>query len=123
MGREVVVAITDGKLDFGPWEQIFYGEFDGRRPKARAGEGHRGIAMQIEHIRSFDDLERYLREFTNFSGDPVPYDFNGAFHLFLAILDNLANNSVDADIEDLREDRPWLTEKQLAFLRKLERVS
>ena len=33
MGREVVVAITSGKLDFGPWEQIFYGEFDGRRPK------------------------------------------------------------------------------------------
>jgi secondary thiamine-phosphate synthase enzyme len=33
MGREVVVAITDGKLDFGPWEQIFYGEFDGGRRK------------------------------------------------------------------------------------------
>jgi secondary thiamine-phosphate synthase enzyme len=33
MGREVVVAITNGTLDFGPWEQIFYGEFDGRRPK------------------------------------------------------------------------------------------
>jgi len=33
MGREVVVAITEGKLDTGPWEQIFYGEFDGRRPK------------------------------------------------------------------------------------------
>jgi len=33
MGREVVVAITNGKLDFGPWEQIFYGEFDGRRKK------------------------------------------------------------------------------------------
>ena len=33
MGREVVVAITRGKLDFGPWEQIFYGEFDGRRAK------------------------------------------------------------------------------------------
>ena len=31
MGREVVVAITEGKLDFGPWEQIFYGEFDGKR--------------------------------------------------------------------------------------------
>ena len=31
MGREVVVAVTDGALDFGPWEQIFYGEFDGRR--------------------------------------------------------------------------------------------
>jgi secondary thiamine-phosphate synthase enzyme len=33
MGREVIVAITDGALDFGPWEQIFYGEFDGRRRK------------------------------------------------------------------------------------------
>jgi secondary thiamine-phosphate synthase enzyme len=33
MGREVVVAVTDGALDFGPWEQIFYGEFDGRRVK------------------------------------------------------------------------------------------
>lgn len=33
MGREVVVAITDGQLDFGPWEQIFYGEFDGKRRK------------------------------------------------------------------------------------------
>ena len=33
MGREVVVAVTGGKLDFGPWEQVFYGEFDGRRDK------------------------------------------------------------------------------------------
>jgi secondary thiamine-phosphate synthase enzyme len=33
MGREVVVAVTKGQLDFGPWEQIFYGEFDGQRPK------------------------------------------------------------------------------------------
>ncbi len=33
MGREAVVAVTEGKLDFGPWEQIFYGEFDGRRDK------------------------------------------------------------------------------------------
>ncbi|MBS3077676.1 secondary thiamine-phosphate synthase enzyme YjbQ [Candidatus Pacearchaeota archaeon] len=33
MGREVVIAITEGKLDFGPWEQIFYGEFDGQRDK------------------------------------------------------------------------------------------
>jgi secondary thiamine-phosphate synthase enzyme len=33
MGREVVIAITRGKLDFGPWEQVFYGEFDGRRAK------------------------------------------------------------------------------------------
>jgi thiamine phosphate synthase YjbQ (UPF0047 family) len=33
MGREVVVAVTDGSLDLGPWEQIFYGEFDGKRRK------------------------------------------------------------------------------------------
>jgi secondary thiamine-phosphate synthase enzyme len=33
MGREVVIAVTQGRLDFGPWEQVFYGEFDGRRPK------------------------------------------------------------------------------------------
>ena len=33
MGRDVVVAVTDGKLDFGPWEQVFYGEFDGKRKK------------------------------------------------------------------------------------------
>ncbi len=33
MGREIVVAVTNGKLDFGPWEQIFYGEFDGKRKK------------------------------------------------------------------------------------------
>lgn len=33
MGREVVIAITNGQLDFGPWEQVFYGEFDGRRKK------------------------------------------------------------------------------------------
>src|SRR6202045_3598360 len=38
MGREVVVAITKGKLDFGPWEQIFYGEFDGRRRKRVLGK-------------------------------------------------------------------------------------
>lgn len=33
MGREVVIAVTEGRLDFGPWEAVFYGEFDGRRPK------------------------------------------------------------------------------------------
>ena len=38
MGREVVVAVTGGKLDLGPWEQIFYGEFDGRRRKRVIGE-------------------------------------------------------------------------------------
>ena len=40
MGREVIVAITNGKLDFGPWEQIFYGEFDGQRNKKSTSEGN-----------------------------------------------------------------------------------
>ena len=44
MGREVVVAITGGRLDFGPWEQIFYGEFDGRAGQARADQGDRRVA-------------------------------------------------------------------------------
>ena len=43
MGREVVVAVTKGKLDFGPWEQIFYGEFDGRQAQTGAGQGHRRL--------------------------------------------------------------------------------
>ncbi len=48
MGREVVVALTAGNLDFGPWEQIFYGEFDGRRRKRALvkiiGEGKGGVS-------------------------------------------------------------------------------
>ena len=43
MGREVVVAITEGMLDLGPWEQIFYGEFDGRRKKTRPHQDHRPV--------------------------------------------------------------------------------
>ena len=46
MGREVVVAITKGKLDFGPWEQIFYGEFDGAG-EAGAGEGDRRLGRRL----------------------------------------------------------------------------
>ncbi len=45
MGREVVVAVTNGKLDFGPWEQIFYGEFDGKRRKTGAREDNRRIML------------------------------------------------------------------------------
>jgi len=55
MGREVVCAITAGKLDFGPWEQIFYGEFDGKRRKARASEGDwgmRAVRRILRHVTS-----------------------------------------------------------------------
>lgn len=79
--------------------------------------------MRIEQVKTFEELEEYLREFTNFLGDPAPYDFNGAFHLFLAILDNLATHSLQADVDDLEKDPPPLAEKQVDFLRKLERVS
>ena len=67
MGREVVVAITKGKLDFGPWEQIFYGEFDGRPAKAGAGEDHRRmtginpireVVQQQFHCTEQHDLAR-----------------------------------------------------------------
>ena len=54
MGREVVVAITDGRLDLGTWEQIFYGEFDGRRRKRRVDQGYRrlnGIQEAVSRCR------------------------------------------------------------------------
>ena len=44
MGREVVLAVTGGGLDLGPWEQVFYGEFDGLRRKEGAGQDHRRVA-------------------------------------------------------------------------------
>ena len=76
--------------------------------------------MKIEQVKTFEDLEQYLREFTNFSSDPVPYDFIGAFLLFRAILDNLARNSLEADIEELAEAKPCFSEDQLEFLRRLD---
>lgn len=75
--------------------------------------------VTINQVQSFEDLERFLREFTNFGGDPVPYDFMGAYNLFLAVLDNLIHNHIDADIEDLKETPPTLTEPQRAFINQL----
>ncbi len=67
-------------------------------------------------MRTYEDLERYLREFTNFNGDPAPYDFDGAFHLFLALLDNLARNYLDGDLQPPEDGRSWLTDEQIRFL-------
>lgn len=78
--------------------------------------------MKIEQVKSFEDLEQFLREFINFSGDPCPYDFNGAFHLFLAILDNLSRNYDDADIESHEKCRPWFNDDQRQFLSNLNRL-
>lgn len=75
--------------------------------------------MTINEVQTYEDLERYLREFTNFSGDPVPYDFVGAYNLFLAILDNMIQNHIDADFGDIKECGCVLTDHQKAFLQRL----
>jgi hypothetical protein len=62
--------------------------------------------MKIEDVRTFEALEKYLKEFRNFHDEPAPYDFNGAFHLFLAILDNLARNHLDVDVAQHEESVP-----------------
>ena len=61
MGREVVVAVTEGKLDFGRWEQIFYGEFDGKRSEARAREDHRRVVAAVPEMRHRRDPPRRRR--------------------------------------------------------------
>jgi hypothetical protein len=69
---------------------------------------------------SFVELETYLREFVNFGGDPVPYDFGGVLLLWLALLDNLRANHIDADLRDVVG---YLSPEQTAFLLRLaERV-
>jgi hypothetical protein len=77
--------------------------------------------MRLSDVNTYEELEAYLRQFSSCLGDPVPYDFVGTFHLFLALLDNLAQNHLDADIDGLEETEFKLTPKQTAFLQSLER--
>ena len=79
--------------------------------------------MKIENVRSYEAMVLYLREFRNFHDEPGPYDFNGAFHLLLAILENLARHHLEGDVEEQEELRPWFTEEQLHFLKKLGRLT
>jgi hypothetical protein len=65
---------------------------------------------------SYEELEDYLRRFVNFGPDPVPYDFNGVVNLMLALLDNLRERALDAE---LREIGGSMTDEQAAFLRRL----
>lgn len=65
---------------------------------------------------SFEELEAYLRGFINFGGDPVPYDFGGVLLLWLALLDNLCVNHIDADLYDVAG---FLSPEQIAFLVRL----
>lgn len=65
---------------------------------------------------SFAELEAYLWGFVNFGGDPVPYDFGGVLLLWLALLDNLRVNHIDADLDDAAG---YLSAEQAAFLLRL----
>ena len=64
----------------------------------------------------YEELQAYLRGFTNFGGDPLPYDFIGTVQLLLALLDNLRANALEAELEDIGES---LSEEQTAFFLKL----
>ena len=64
--------------------------------------------MRIDEIEDFEGLARYLREFRNAFGDPVPYDVHGLFHLLGAVLDNLMAHHLPADLEDCRLSGPQL---------------
>jgi hypothetical protein len=75
--------------------------------------------VPIGEIATFEELAEYLRGFVNAHGDPAPYDFNGAFHLFLSLLDNLSQHHLDADLEDLSDSAFSFTDRQKAFLDKL----
>jgi hypothetical protein len=77
--------------------------------------------MGRKHFASYEQLERYLRDFTNFGGGPVPYDFNGVLRLLLAVADNLRDNSyLDAHAEDIQS---IVTPKQAEFLSRLARTA
>ena len=63
-----------------------------------------------------EDLLAYLRQFVNFGGGPVDYDFHGVVHLMLASLDNLRHNALEAELEDIGGS---LSDEQAAFFLKL----
>ena len=67
-------------------------------------------------IDSYERLERFLREFRNWHGDPVPYDFVGVVTLLCALLDNIHANALDVEIEDFGET---VSPQQAETLRKL----
>jgi hypothetical protein len=72
--------------------------------------------MKLDEVRSYEDLETYLREFTTFHDDRSVYDFGGAFHLWLALLQNLKTNGLDAEMKQYAE---VVSPDQVLFLKKL----
>jgi hypothetical protein len=77
--------------------------------------------MTIDDVKSYEDLVRFLSEWTNFNGDP-PYDFIGAYQLLLTVLDNLSRNRTLVDMEALSENSPWLNAAQREYLEMLLRI-
>jgi hypothetical protein len=78
--------------------------------------------MKIDDVRDFQDLEQYLKDFSNFGSNP-DYDFVGAFHLFVAILDNLTRNHLESELDNLADSSPCFTPQQYSFLSDLVRLA
>ena len=72
--------------------------------------------MELSHIKTYEQLEDFLRTFVNWHGDPVPYDFNGLLHLVLAGVENLRVNATNQDFLDYACS---ITDDQALFLRRL----
>jgi hypothetical protein len=74
------------------------------------------VKMDIKNLKTYEDLELFLRDWSNASGDPVTYDFNGLMSLLIAIVDNLKKNHIDADLESYACS---INDEQATFLKKL----
>jgi len=72
--------------------------------------------MDLSHIKTFDEFEALLRSFSNWGGDPVPYDAGGVACLLGALLDNIHRYGIDADFEEIPER---LTPEQAATIRRI----
>ncbi len=72
--------------------------------------------MKLQNIKTYDALEKFLKNFRNFGSDSTTYDFNGIVHLILALLDNLSENALEVELEDISES---MTKKQRDFWLKL----
>lgn len=75
----------------------------------------------MNQIQSYEDLQRFLRDWTNFGGDPA-YDFVGALHLWLALLDNLSRCHNEGDLEVLAENVPLFSPEHRRFLLALLKI-
>jgi hypothetical protein len=82
--------------------------------------------MKISDLNTYEDLELFLRNWSNASGDPVPYDFNGLMYLMLAIVDNMKEHSIDTYLEDyscsINDDQALFLKKLLNYRKKFSEL-